>query len=162
MSACEKTEGPMMQTTIMKAAPRKVESLEKYKTIRITQPGNPEYKRFTELYTQTRKGRWELSGIVQASPTAIKNPAKYPDLADEWLDGKEHRLRFPTTFSSAEVLEQIRYEFKAAAAMKNKHLEVAGIVVEEPKKETTKKTGCWYDRFKKQAVKKTTRTRRKV
>ena len=54
MSACEKTEGPMMQTTIMKAAPRKVESLEKYKTIRITQPGNPEYKRFTELYNYQR------------------------------------------------------------------------------------------------------------
>ena len=148
-----------MHTTIMKAAPRNAESLEKYKFISIWQTGNPEYKKFSELYTQVKKGRWELSGRVQASPTAIKNPEKYPDLADEWLDGKEHRLSSSKTFSSADVLEQIRYEFKAAKAMKNKYLKVGGVTVDEPEKA---KTGCRYSGIKRTSAKKTTGTKRKA
>lgn len=149
----------MMHTTPIKTAPRTAESLEKYKFINIRQDGNPEYVRFSETYGQVRKGRWELSGIVQASQAAIKNPAKYPDLADEWLDGKVHRLNSPTTFSSAEVLEQIKYEFKAAKIMKNKYLRVTGTTIDEPEK---KKSGCRYSGLKKPAVKRTTTTRRKA
>ena len=116
----------MMHSTPIKSTPRSVESLEKYTFVNIRQDGNPEYKRFSETYAQRKNGRWELSGLVQVSPAAIKNPGKYPDLADEWLDGKEHRLKSPRTFSTAEVIEQIRYEFRAAKAMGNKYLQVGG------------------------------------
>lgn len=152
----------MMHSTPIKSTPRSAESLEKYTFINIRQDGNPEYKRFSETYAQRKKSRWELSGLVQASPAAIKNPGKYPDLADEWLDGKEHRLKSPRTYSTAEVIEQIRYEFRAAKAMGNKHLQVTGIVVD--KKDITedkpKKTGCWHSRAKKPVTKKTTRRTR--
>lgn len=149
-----------VKTVVMKASPRKADSLEKYKTIIVTQPGNPEYKQFTEKYDQVRKGRWKLSGSVQVSPTALKNPAKYPDLADEWLDGKVHRLGSSSTFSSEDVLEQIKYEFRYAGMSKRGHLRVVGIIDE--KEDKPSKPGCWYANLRRSQAKKPALRRRNV
>ena len=125
-----------MKSVPIRDVPKTVAEIEKFKKVVIRQIPTMEYKKFVMEYTQTQKGKWKLDGVVQITGHAKKNPQDYPDIADLWFDGKEHKLGSRTAnTSSKELIRQICMEFKLAGKIGN--TKITGYI--EPVKKTC---GC--------------------